>query len=852
MGLCPARLFRDTFLALALLAAVTPAAARAEEPLRGVALVIGQSAYESLPALPNAANDARAIDRLLSDLGFDVDTVPDGDRRRLDRAFERFLEDAADADVALVYYAGHGVEAGGENYIVPIDAAAPQAGGVVSDLVPVSAMLAELQRKAPIAIVLLDACRDNPYPPGTLVAGAGGAAFATAASGLGEQRGAAPVRDEGPETLGTVIGFSAEPGRAALDGEAGANSPYAAALLKHLAASGHAFGDVMTMVSEEVYLRTGGRQLPWTNASLRRLLYFGLDVEEKSGDEHAIREGRRALLLTIATTPPGVRTVVEQVAAANGVPLDGLYGMLEVLGVDTSGGSDLADQLSVGAGRLKAIMASRDLQIREDPEIVRLASLADRAEQEGAMALALDFRARASARADQIDTELDKAEAGIADRRRELAATYRSHAETANLNFDFATAAARYGDAFVQLASLDVPQAYELKVLQAEALNDHGDYQNDNQAQLDSLAAYEQAIEIGRGSPNVRRDAAVKGNMALVLTQLGDRTGETKYLDQAALLYDQVSKALPRKRYPEDWAYTQLNLGTLRLSLADRGGGKKQLDLALKAFDGAARIFTRKAAPGQWAGLRMNVGNIEARRGDRGGGVDAYRRSIAAIEEALTVWTREAYPLNWALAQSNLGGSLRAVGAIEGNEATLRRAIEAQEAALEVTTRERQAASWAAGMNNLGSAKLDLAQVNRDTALFEQAVDAFRQARVVLTRESSPMNYTLTMMNEARAVLEIGREKGDVPLLRQAIGTLDPAFEVMTEQNNVVGWARVRSIQGEYLAEIGHRSGDRQALRQARAAFDEASRIYRENGMGDTSQDFWKSQIAGIDAELAR
>jgi len=852
MRLCAARLFRIALFALATLVVAAPVAVRAEETLRGVALVIGQSAYEALPALPNAANDARAIDRLLSDLGFDVDMVPDGDRRRLDRAFERFIEDAADADVALVYYAGHGVEAGGENYIVPVDAAAPQAGGVVSDLLPVAAMLAELQRKAPIAIMLLDACRDNPYPPGTLVASGGGAAVATAASGLGEPRGAAPVRDEGPETLGTVIGFSAEPGRAALDGEAGANSPYAAALLKHLAASGHAFGDVMTMVSEEVYLRTGGRQLPWTNASLRRLLYFGLDVEEKSGDEQAIRDGRRTLLLTIATTPPAVRTVVEQVAAANQVPLDALYGMLEVLGVDPAGSENLADQLSVGAGRLKAMMASRDLQIRQDPEIVRLAALADRAEQEGAIALSLEFRSRASARADQIDVELDKAESGIADRRRELAATYRSHAETAALNFDFATAAARYRDAFVQMERLDLAEAYQLKVLEGESLNDHGDYQNDNQALRDSIVAYEEALNIARANPDVRRDSALKANMAIVLTQLGGRTGETEYLDRAAQIYDQVSKAIPRKRYPEDWAYTQLNLGSLRLTLAEQGGGRKQLDLALKAFDGAARVFTREAAPEQWAGIRMNVGNAQAQMGDNGGGVEAYRKSIVAIEEALTVWTREAYPVNWALAQSNLGGSLRAVGAIERNEAMLRRAIEVHEAALEVTTRERQAASWAAGMTNIGSAKLDLALINRDTALSGQAVDAFRLARTVLTRESSPMEYAITMMNEARALLQVGRETGDVPLLRQAMGTLDPAFEVMTEQDNLVGWARVRSIQGECLAEIGRRSGDREALQLARTAFEEASRIYRQNGMGDTSQAFWKRQIAWIDTELAK
>ena len=223
MRLRPRRLFYDTLCALLVLVALADPA-RTEEALRGVALVIGQSAYKSLPALPNAADDARAIDRLLSDLGFDVDAVPDGDRRRLDRAFERFLEDAADADVALVYYAGHGVEAGGENYIVPVDAASPHTGGVVADLIPVSLMLAELQRKAPIAIVLLDACRDNPYPPGTLVAAAGDAAIPISAAGLGQPRGAASLRNTGPETLGAVVGFAAEPGQATLDGQAGANN----------------------------------------------------------------------------------------------------------------------------------------------------------------------------------------------------------------------------------------------------------------------------------------------------------------------------------------------------------------------------------------------------------------------------------------------------------------------------------------------------------------------------------------------------------------------------------------------------------------------------------------------------
>ena len=112
-----------------------------------------------------------------------------------------------------------------------------------------------------------------------------------------------------------------------------------------------------------------------------------------------------------------------------------------------------------------------------------------------------------------------------------------------------------------------------------EALNDHGVYQGDNQALIDSVAAYELALKIGRASPDVRRDAALKGNMAIVLTQLGSRSGDVSHLDHAVRLYGEVAKALPRKRYPEDWAYTQLNLGALhrRLQTAVAGTNSSTL-----------------------------------------------------------------------------------------------------------------------------------------------------------------------------------------------------------------------------------------------------------------------------------
>src|SRR5690606_28969955 len=92
-----------------------PARAQEQPTLRGVALVVGQSEYEHLPSLANPAGDADAIEELFDDLGFETTLVSDRDARRLSRDLQRFLEDAEDADVALVYYAGHGIEAGGEN-----------------------------------------------------------------------------------------------------------------------------------------------------------------------------------------------------------------------------------------------------------------------------------------------------------------------------------------------------------------------------------------------------------------------------------------------------------------------------------------------------------------------------------------------------------------------------------------------------------------------------------------------------------------------------------------------------------------------------------------------------------------
>ncbi|ESX77875.1 MULTISPECIES: caspase family protein [unclassified Mesorhizobium] len=152
-----------------LLCALVPA--RGEEPkaLKGVALVIGQSDYEHVGKLPNPENDARAIEEMFDRLGFETDVATNRDARKLRRDLEGFVDDAEGADVAIIYYSGHGIEAGGENFLVPVDADIAALEDAGEKLVPLSSIVAELKAKVPVTIVLLDACRNDPFPPGTLL-----------------------------------------------------------------------------------------------------------------------------------------------------------------------------------------------------------------------------------------------------------------------------------------------------------------------------------------------------------------------------------------------------------------------------------------------------------------------------------------------------------------------------------------------------------------------------------------------------------------------------------------------------------------------------------------------------------
>jgi hypothetical protein len=233
-----------------------------------VALVIGNGAYVNVKALPNPPNDACSIAKSLRDIGFTVSEGVDLDRAAMQKMTRDFLRDAARAQVALVYYAGHGVQIEGRNYLVPVDVQLRAGANITDGMIGMDTILAGLDDQVRTNILIFDACRNNPMAQ--QVASAGPNRAIEAGSGL-----AAPAALSAGATLGagTLIAFVTAPGQVALDGE-GANSPFSAELSRHIGMSGLEVQQMLTRVRAEVVAATKSKQVPWSNSSLLGEVYL--------------------------------------------------------------------------------------------------------------------------------------------------------------------------------------------------------------------------------------------------------------------------------------------------------------------------------------------------------------------------------------------------------------------------------------------------------------------------------------------------------------------------------------------------------------------------------------------------
>lgn len=838
-----------------LLGAILPVGAG--EPLKGVALVIGQSAYESLVPLPNPGRDAKAIEDLLDRLGFETELARDENTRKLRRSLDMFIEDAEGADVALVYYSGHGIEAGGINYLIPTDADPEALDDADAKLISLQDVLERLRTKARITILLLDACRSNPFPPGSQLKRSTAATGQPILSGgLGAPRGARPADETvtALDSLGEVIGFAAEPGQVALDGPADGNSPYAAALLKHFGANtAYEFGDVMTMVTEEVYLATGTRQKPWTNTSLRRLLTFGGAVVDASPDEARLSIDRRKLLLAIAATPKDMRIRLEDLAKAQSLPLDPLYGMLESLAVDTtSNPEDIEKQIRAGAENLKKLLADnrlfaeRMIPLRDDAELARLSVLGDRAEAQGSIALAQDYRAQASRRADELSKTLDQREAEITATRLALAATYAKEAGTAIMAFDYQLAAAKYEQAYRQAAKDDTDLASWYRLQQASALYNHGQYKGDGDGLRQAIGLYEAAIDREKNPDYL---AAVQNDLGNALSLQGEREGDTGTLTRAVAAYEAALTIWTKESAPIDWARTQDNLGSVFAALGESSGDADNVSKAIAAYQAALSVRTREQLPRDWAQTQTNLGTVLRLQGERQDDPMTRLEAIEAFQAALTIWNPESEPFTWAVTQSNLGNVLLSFGQ-RGDMESLGQAIDAYGAALTRLTRANHPAAWAMAQNNLGSALTIRGESEAGSESLTAAVAAFELALTERTRERMPMQWARTQFNLGLALKALGQRQNGAEMLTKASAAFEGALTQWTEENARFDWAAAQNNLGRTQLLLGQRRGDKGLLEQSRQSLELAWRTYTSAGRNEFD-DYFKDALNEVDTALS-
>jgi hypothetical protein len=216
-----------------------------------VALVVGNSAYQNVSPLPNPTSDARLVAETLARLGFKLvggGAQLDLDKPRFDAAVQAFGRQLLGADVGLFYYAGHGIQVRGTNYLVPISANPTREADVDFQMVDVGLVLRQMEGSGTkLNIVMLDACRNNPF---------GGRGLRAAEGGLAQIRA--------PE--GTLLSYATQPGNVALDGDDG-HSPYTRALVETMQKPGLDVLQAFNQVGLIVKRGTGGSQLPWVSSS---------------------------------------------------------------------------------------------------------------------------------------------------------------------------------------------------------------------------------------------------------------------------------------------------------------------------------------------------------------------------------------------------------------------------------------------------------------------------------------------------------------------------------------------------------------------------------------------------------
>jgi uncharacterized caspase-like protein/exonuclease VII small subunit len=840
-----------------------------------VALVIGNGSYrdhdpaDTLDSLDHAKPDAEAIAAKLKGFGFQVSTHLDLTKKGLKAALSGFVAANKEADVALIFFSGHGIQIGERNYLLPIDADSSSAVTLRDSSLPLDEVFSEVAKVAPNRIVLLDACRDDPSH-GRLVNDT-----LSVRAGLKESY------------QNAFYTYATQPGATAADGT-GDHSPFAGALLDHLGARGVDFGVIMKRVQMDVYDRTRKKQVPYLGDSLPALIFANGDARDQSE--------RDRLLMAMAGLDDSTRALVENVATDADVPFAPLYAALLARAGSASDNETKKKLLQSAANEFQQVRSRLRSSASSDPEVTRL-----RQEAEQHLSLG-ETLAATNALSKAIDLDLDAIEIldSLVKARKISAATSlaaRSAAERLQRNYRAAAKDSAMAASLVEPYDWELAWTYTLD--QATMLLSYGERSEDPAIKVELDKIYEKVgaaqleAELEAIYPSSRkrapgRWAALQDKIveSYIVLSGAERDLQTKWLEKALKRLREMITKISEDREPERWAVWQsrwrhkvvetlirigeLEPGTARLEeallfcrdaitatskeksptewvrwkykigkalteLGKREAGTARLEEAVAAYRDAIAAASKDAF---WAVQQNNLAVALAELGKRETGVAQLEEAVAAFRGAIAATSKEKAPEDWARHQTNLGNALYEFGQREPGTVRLEEAVAAYRDAIAATSKEKEPGVWAERHDGLGDALYVLGKRETGTARLEEAVAAYREAIVATSRDKEGNRWATRQNNLGNALAELGKRETGVAQLEEAVAAHRNAIAATSRDKETDTWARQQFSLGNTLYELAKRSPDPRWI-------DEASKVYL------AALDVWRQKTTAKDRPVA-
>ncbi|QKC85923.1 peptidase C14 [Mesorhizobium sp. NZP2077] len=612
--------------------------------------------YRMVRPLANPIHDGEAMEAALKKLGFEVVLETNRDLRRMRRALDDFRDDAKGADVALVYFSGHGVEISGDNRLLPVDADASSLDQLDKTSLPLEEVRAAVAATAKVGLIVLDACRSDPFS-------------ASSGDGRGVTALTKDVADKVKPGLGRVgraenilFAFSAAPGETAADGT-GENSPFTTALTKYLGTDGLEIRSVLTLVQQEVYDLSRGKQLPYVESGLPKL-FFAAAAKEQLPE-------RERLLLAMADVTPEMRGEVEQIASDADMPLAPLYGALLSKDLGSLGPEQRSAKLREAADAFVKVQREMTTLASGDPEVTQLRQEAERQLSLGAFDAA---RAKLAEAAGIDKDSRQRLKANYVERTLSEAATHSLEGGAASALLRYQLAADGYEKAtalYREVNGEDIPADDRLQ--QLITLARLGDVYT-TLGRLDEAAkAYKEWNErstkrAGIDPTNVvwQRDVSLSldkmGDTAVAQGKLGDGLADYQ---ASADIAEKVAAAAPAElEWQSDLSFSYDRIGYVMRS---QGNLKDAMPYYQKALEISKRVAGLEPDNIVWQ-RRLGVahdtiGDVLIIEGD-------YSRALDAFSSGFAIWRKltELDPTNltWqrdlCVSYTKIGDSLQILG----------------------------------------------------------------------------------------------------------------------------------------------------------------------------------------------